>query len=94
VVLDHFLIGDGSRDGSRTRQRVVAKNATFPEMLEKAGYEEWTRIESLHRVREIFQRVLGPGRLGISREGFFQAAHRLMESEEGGRAGEVVKDGR
>lgn len=79
VVLDHYLIGDGSRDGARTRQRIVRDGMSFPEMLARAGYEEWTRIESLDRVREIFLSVLGKERLGLSKEGFFEAAHRLLD---------------
>jgi len=79
VVLDHFLIGDGSKDGSRTRRRLAMAGATFPDLLIRAGYEEWTRLESLERVRDIFLSVVGADRVGISREGFHRAAHRLME---------------
>ena len=48
-------------------------------MLQAAGYGEWTRIESLERVREIFLGVLGEERLGISKAGFHQAVHRLAD---------------
>ena len=78
VILDHYLIGDGSKDGSRTRRRLVMAGVTFPDLLARAGYEEWTRLEALDRVRQTFLRVLGPDRLGVSREGFLRAAHRLM----------------
>jgi len=82
VILDHYLLGDGSKDGLRTRRRLAMANATFPELLIRAGYEEWTRLEALERVRGIFERVLGPERLGISKEGFLRGAHRLLESRE------------
>lgn len=81
VVLDHYLLGDGTKDGRRTRLRVVGANTTFPELLKRGGYGEWTRLDALHRVREIFLRVLGPDRLGVSRDGFLQAAHRLLNSK-------------
>ena len=79
VILDHYLIGDGSKDGSRTRRRLAMAGATFPELLVRAGYEEWTRLDALERVRDVFVGVVGPDRVGISREGFHRAAHRLME---------------
>ncbi len=78
VVLDHYLIGDGSKDGARTRQRVAACGRTFPVLLQEAGWGEWNRIEAYENVREIFAGVLGEERLGVSKEGFFNAAHRLL----------------
>lgn len=81
VVVDHFLVGDGSKDGVRTRHRVAARGATFPQMLERAGYGEWTSLESLERVAGIFRAVLGEDRVGISREGFHRAAHRLLAGD-------------
>jgi len=78
VILDHYLIGDGSKDGSRTRGRLAMAGMSFPDLLARAGYEEWTRIEALDRVRDEFLKVLGPERLGISREGFLRASHRLL----------------
>ncbi len=80
AVLDHYLIGDGSRGGARTRQRVVREGMCFPDLLAAGGYEEWTRLESLDRVREVFTRVFGPERIGLSKEGFFEASHRLLEA--------------
>jgi hypothetical protein len=79
VILDHYLIGDGSKDGLRTRRRLAMAGTTFPDLLVRAGYEEWTRLDALERVRVIFERVLGQERLGVSREGFLRAAHRLLE---------------
>ncbi len=78
VVIDHYLVGDGSRDGARTRARVALEGRSFPRLLEEAGYGEWTRLEALDRVRAVFERILGPSRVGISREGFHRAAHRLL----------------
>jgi len=81
VILDHFLVGDGSKDGSRTRKRLAMAGASFPDLLIRAGFEEWTRIEALERVRETFVRVLGAGRVGVSKEGFTRAASRLLPPE-------------
>ena len=84
VVLDHYLLGDGSPGGARTRKRLVmidraqGADATFPELLERAGFGEWTRLETFHGVVEVFRRVLGPERVGVSKEGFHAAAHRLL----------------
>jgi DNA repair photolyase len=80
VILDHFLIGDGSRHGERTRARLVVAGKSVPDLLVEAGYGEWTTLEALEKVRAVFEGVLGPGRLGISREGFIRAAHRLVPS--------------
>lgn len=80
VVLDHYLIGDGS-NGARTRCRMVAPGKSFPDLLVEAGFEEWTRLEALDRVREVFTRVFGEERVGISKEGFFTASHRLLPPE-------------
>lgn len=79
VVIDHFLLGDGSRDGVRTRRRLVMAGRTFPQLLEEAGFGEWTTIAALHRALAVFRRVLGEERVGVSREGFLEAAHRLLK---------------
>lgn len=79
VILDHFLIGDGSKDGSRTRKRLAMAGASFPDLLSRAGFEEWTRLPALERVRETFLRVLGPERVGVSKDGFTRAASRLLD---------------
>ena len=68
VVLDHYLLGDGSRHGLRTRQ------TGLPELLEQHGYAEWTGLEKFDEVVGIFRRVFEPGRVGISRTGFQAAA--------------------
>ena len=81
VVVDHYLVGDGSRDGSRTRKRLTVAERAFPDLLIEAGFEEWTRLEALDRVVEVFGGILGPARVGVSCEGFHQAAHRLLKGD-------------
>lgn len=78
VVVDHWLIGDGSRDGTRTRTRAGVCGAPFPVLLERAGFGEWNHLSALDRVVGIFRSVLGEQRVGVSREGFHLAAHRLL----------------
>jgi len=73
VVIDHYLLGDGSAGGARTRRRQVAPGETFPQRLCSAGYAAWTTLEMFTDVQEVFRRVLGD-RLGTSKEGFAQAA--------------------
>ena len=64
VILDHYLIGDGSKNGLRT------KRTGFAEALERAGYAEWTRLEKLWEVREVMTEILGHGRILVSCDGF------------------------
>jgi DNA repair photolyase len=64
VILDHYLIGDGSRGGLRTQ------STNFPNMLEAAGLGEWNRIEKLWEVKEVFDHMIGPDRVLVSRDGF------------------------
>jgi DNA repair photolyase len=64
VIVDHYLVGDGSPGGWRTRRRGL------PSLLRAHGFERWTRIEALHEIASLFRRVLGPERVGVSREGF------------------------
>ena len=68
VIVDHYLVGDGSKQGARTKRRGL------PATLEAAGLGAWTRIEALHEVAELFRSVLGPERVGVSAEGFNAAA--------------------
>jgi len=70
VVVDHWLVGDGSAGGARTRAR------GFPERLERAGFGAWNRIEALHETVGLFRRILGEERVGVSRDGFTRAAAR------------------
>ena len=52
VILDHFLIGDGSPGGWRTRK------TGFPERLAAAGFGEWNDLAKLHEVRDLLADVL------------------------------------
>jgi len=70
VVLDHYLLGDGSPGGLRTRR------TRFPERLCEAGWREWTTVEHFEKVYGIFEEVLGAGRVGKSRYGFNAAGRR------------------
>ena len=78
VVVDHFLLGDGSRNGARTRRRRPVDDMTFPELLERAGFGEWATLEPMKGVVETFRRILGEERVGVSQQGFHDAAHRLL----------------
>jgi len=73
VILDHYLLGDGTADGGRTRTRLVTADATFPDLLARSGYGEWTRLEAFERVAEVFREVLGEERVGVSKRGFLDA---------------------
>ena len=64
VIVDHYLVGDGSRDGARTKRRGL------PQRLIDAGFERWTRLEVLEETAALFRQVLGEKRVGVSREGF------------------------
>ena len=64
VTLDHYLLGDGSTEGLRTRR------TRFPEMLCDAGYAEWNTIEKFWEVVDVFRSVLGAERVLTSRDGF------------------------
>jgi DNA repair photolyase len=64
VILDHYLLGDGSPDGLRTRR------TNFPRLLEAAGLGDWNGLDKLWEVRRVFEEVLGPGRVLLSRDGF------------------------
>jgi DNA repair photolyase len=73
VILDHYLLGDGSNHGLRT------KRTGFPKMLEDAGFAEWNGLGKFWEVKGVFDRVLGPHRVLISADGFNsvgQAARR------------------
>jgi DNA repair photolyase len=63
VVLDHYLLGDGSH-GLRTRR------TEFPRMLERAGFGEWNDLAKFWEVKAILDRELGPERVLISADGF------------------------
>jgi DNA repair photolyase len=64
VVVDHYLIGDGSPNGWRTRR------TRFAERLEQAGFGEWNALAKLWEVRDLLAEVLGAGRVLVGCEGF------------------------
>jgi DNA repair photolyase len=64
VILDHYLIGDGSKNGLRT------KRTGFAELLAAAGFGEWNRLDKLWEVRDAMVKVLGSERVLVSCEGF------------------------
>jgi hypothetical protein len=64
VILDHYLIGDGSPGGWRTRR------TGFPERLAAAGFGEWNDLAKLDEVRDLLAGVLGVGRVLVGCEGF------------------------
>jgi DNA repair photolyase len=73
VIHDHYLIGDGSRDGARTRRPRLHAVQTLPEALVSSGLGEWTTLERFWQVVERFRAVLGPERVGVSQDGFRRA---------------------
>ena len=65
VILDHYLLGDGSPGGQRT------KKTALPPLLESTGYSEWTELQLFNHVVEIFRQVFKDrDRVGISQSGF------------------------
>lgn len=82
VILDHYLIGDGSPNGARTRRWKQHVGDTVPHLLAAAGFEAWTRLEKFQEVVGCFTKVLGEERVGVSAEGF----NRLVRERPGHRA--------
>lgn len=64
VILDHYLLGDGSKNGSRTHK------TPFPQMLTDAGFEEWNSLDKFWEVVSSMKAELGDNRVLISSEGF------------------------
>jgi DNA repair photolyase len=64
VVVDHYLIGDGSQNGWRTRR------TRFAERLDQAGFGEWNSLAKLWEVRDLLVSVMGAGRVLVGCEGF------------------------
>jgi DNA repair photolyase len=74
VILDHFLLGDGSPGGARTRRRRAHAELTLPEALEAAGLGEWATLARFEQVVATFHALLGAARVGVSQDGFRRAA--------------------
>lgn len=82
VILDHYLLGDGSKDGQRTKQ------TAFPRLLRETGYEEWTTLEKFHEIVDVFRSVFGGHeRVGVSREGFNAGRNKVYDGQQGVSAG-------
>jgi len=64
VIVDHYLVGDGSKNGARTKRRGL------PAILQAHGSGRWTTLEVLDETVRIFRDILGPGRVGVSVYGF------------------------
>jgi DNA repair photolyase len=64
VIVDHYMIGDGSKSGLRTRR------TDFVRRLELAGFGEWTKLEKLWEVRDVMAGILGADRVLVSCAGF------------------------
>ena len=64
VILDHYLLGDGSPDGQRTQQ------TRLPMLLEADGHAAWTGLDIFWDVVGLFREVFGSQRVGVSRAGF------------------------
>jgi DNA repair photolyase len=70
VILDHYLIGDGSPGGWRTRR------TGFPDRLAAAGFGEWNELSKLDEVRDLLASVLGADRVLVGCEGFNAVGNR------------------
>ncbi|MHC4937573.1 MAG: radical SAM protein [Planctomycetota bacterium] len=70
VILDHFLLGDGSKGGSRTKRRGM------PAILEREGLGEWNELGPFEEFAALCRSILGPARVGISRAGFCGVVER------------------
>ncbi|HIN33445.1 MAG TPA: hypothetical protein EYM83_05815 [Nitrospirales bacterium] len=70
VILDHYLIGDGSPDGARTRRRKAVRDLTVPELIAAADGNDWNTLEKFDQIVKTFRTVLGNKRVGVSADGF------------------------
>jgi DNA repair photolyase len=73
VILDHYLIGDGSKDGARTRRARAHAPRTLPQVLDGEGLGAWATLDRFWQVVDVFRGVLGPERVGVSQDGFRRA---------------------
>jgi DNA repair photolyase len=64
VIVDHYLIGDGSPNGWRTRR------TTFAKRLEQAGFGSWNTLAKLWEIRDLLAGVLGEKRVLVGCDGF------------------------
>ncbi len=73
VILDHYLIGDGSPNGWRTRR------TTLIERLEQGGFGAWTALAKLWEIRDLMVSVLGEARVLVGCDGFNAVGRRSGE---------------
>ena len=73
VVLDHYLLGDGSK-GLRT------KRTDFPAILDRAGFGKWNSLDTFWEVVDVFRSVMGPDRVSVSADGFNKISQVLGTS--------------
>ncbi|MBI3725259.1 hypothetical protein HY251_15110 [bacterium] len=73
AILDHWLLGDGSKNGARTKRARSHAELPLPDALVRAGLGEWNTLERFFRVASVFQEVLGASRVGVSQDGFRRA---------------------
>jgi hypothetical protein len=64
IILDHFLIGDGSPGGSRTRRTGYIRR------LQSTGLEAWAALDRLWEFRDLAAGVLGLDRVLVGCAGF------------------------
>jgi hypothetical protein len=64
VIVDHYLIGDGSPNGWRTRR------TNFARRLEESGFGVWNSLAKLWETRDLLIEVLGETRVLVGCEGF------------------------
>jgi DNA repair photolyase len=64
VIVDHYLIGDGSPNGWRTRR------TNFAELLDQAGFGEWNALAKLWEIRDVIAGVMGASRVLVGCDGF------------------------
>lgn len=78
AILDHWRLGDGSRNGARTRRPRTHAPLPLPDALEAAGYGRWNDLAAFEEVRDAFVASLGEARVGVSCAGFEQVAEWVM----------------
>jgi DNA repair photolyase len=71
VVVDDFFLGDGAA-GSRSQSAL--------DRLRGAGYGAWTEPGYSAETMDVFRRILGPERVGVSAEGFVETTRAVTDS--------------
>jgi hypothetical protein len=81
VLLDHWLSGDGSKGGRRTRVK------GFPDKLAANCVGVWNTLEKFHEIEALFRQLFAPDRIFISAAGFTRVNVSLSVAPAGLRAG-------